>query len=104
MKVTRSTLQSLAGWAIANTGAGGPHDEALLKLRDGCEAAMEFVADSVAPAPTSAPVHLPAAVRPAATDETCQHRFDIRTQCCVFCARSYRDVKNCEPEFMGKRG
>jgi hypothetical protein len=36
------------------------------------------------------------------TDEqgNCLHRFDIQTQRCRYCGRTYRDVRGRDPELM----
>lgn len=102
MEVSRSTLKSLAGWAIANVGPGGPKDEALLKLRDGCTAAMEFIPDSAPTLPPADPSPPAVQSRPSSRGGECDHRFHIRTQRCIYCDQTYRAVKDREPEFIGR--
>lgn len=121
MRVTGDLLRAIAGWAITRRGDAGPCDAAMRALTDGCEQAVPFADAIAATAEKSPPVSKPVdkdvppqPLRPkpkktvpaAEKDMTCQagyaHRFHIRTQRCIFCDRTYRDVMNREPEFLGK--
>jgi ribosomal protein L37E len=121
---TRQALAALAGWALTRLGGGGPHDEAMNKLRDGCEAALPFVEaekqppvslpslpkmpekswpkPSTMPPPTPKRRAVPVTMADQSCQETGEHRFHISTQCCMYCGQTYRQVKNRDPEFMGK--
>jgi hypothetical protein len=92
---TRRTLAVIAGWALSRVGFGGQHDEAMLKLRDGCEAAIPF-------APESDQVVKVALHALFDCSLTGQHRYDIHTQRCKCCNRSYLEIMGTKPEFMGR--
>lgn len=80
------------------------------KLRDGCEAAIPFAPDATDSQPAAARRELPQEAKtcrelphqiPNCTNGG-SHRYNIRTQRCYFCDRTYRDIVGREPEFMGK--
>lgn len=116
MEVNRQSLQALAGWTIANAGRGIAHDNDLVALRDACERVIESLpttaATEIAKPAASPPIKLADAIQAArrvqlppvacTPAKECHHRFHIRTQLCVFCGSSYRDVRQRESEFMGR--
>lgn len=125
---TKSHLQAMAGWSLTLPMADMSSEQelAVRKFRDGCGQLAQVV-DSLpllqradgrgevvrpnacrpGPAfsvniPVDVPV-IPEEVQAALgvdSDGECRHRFDIRTQRCLYCGSSYRQVRGRKPELF----
>lgn len=110
---TAGELRAVAGLAISHCGGGSAADYALLKLRDSCEGAIPYAeSDQPPPAkPLEPPVttirvpstpQVPAGMYgvPVPCTQTGIHRYDIHTQRCKTCGRTYLDIVGHRAEFM----
>ena len=121
---TPSLLKAYAGWAISvNDGVSPAQSLALDRFRQGCaELAEDFPLHKIC-VPSGAPTrtavrsspsgsafipvtreNIHALVNRIESGHTCQtaadHKFSIHTQRCLWCNRTYRDVKGRKPEFF----
>jgi hypothetical protein len=115
---TRKSLTAMAGWALSKReNASDAQVLALDAFRNGCGGLAEVVEDLPgvgaitkrkleAPAPV---VHqeaiIPDAVRMVIAPDVqvggeCSHKFHIMTQRCVYCGKTYREVKGHKPELF----
>jgi len=121
---TRRELETMAGWAIsARRGNCSPaQGVALGAFQDGChelaqcieelpaqrvektfhrDAALEGgAAERARHVRHAVPREVAAHIGVQQPDGECRHRFDIKTQKCLYCGRTYRDVKQRAPELM----
>ncbi len=119
---TPDSLKAMAGWALSQLGgASNAQAVALHHFKEGCgELAENFPAPAVTCVRPQRDVSTaPSKARAAATSPrivvrrqdigrveqldcraTGEHRFSIRTQCCVWCGESYRKVRGRKPELM----
>lgn len=114
----RQHLHALAGWALSERSQRA-NDEAIAldHFRDSCgELASVLREDRYQqrdawspPRETVSPVRSPSRIPEEVLqviaperdpDAACEHKFDIRTQCCKFCGRTYRDIRGRKAELM----
>lgn len=111
---TRNHLRAQAGWTLMKRSETTPeHVVALDKYRDGCEALLPFANERAADEEPVGEVKLPTRTDPPLSLEpslpvpletvdadSCQHKFNIASQKCVFCGRTYRQIRSRQPELM----
>jgi hypothetical protein len=119
---SKQHLEALAGWSLVQrANASDRQHLALCSFGESCGELAEVVEELVSPLPpgTTAQVAPSRQLPPAGADvpeiprevqelvfpqllaaSECQHKFDIRTQKCVYCGKTYFQVKARKPELM----
>lgn len=109
-------LQALAGWALSVRHDGSDQQQlAVRRFGDGCASLSEVIEElpvfnrklpELQPQqqPTSGIYTMPKEVQEAVGvthgAEGCRHKFDIRTQRCHYCGRTYMEVMKRRPELF----
>lgn len=116
---SKDNLKAMAGWAItARDNCSDKQKLALYSFQDGCGELAEVI-DDIKPLKTAKPQPVPLPQHPhvqhvsRVPDEVavmehhrldqfgqCIHKFDIATQRCRYCGRTYLDVMKRKPELM----